>query len=128
MHLVFASKQRLAPEQLGKDAASRPHIDQGRVDTRIVDDLWGAIPAGRHILGKAVLVSVDRVGTRKPKVHDLDRAVSIEHHVRGLHVAVDDSRRVDKRKAAHNLIHEVLMVLHGQLLPALDDEMQISVE
>jgi hypothetical protein len=75
---LFALKDWLSPEKLGKDAANRPDVDRRRVAPVGEHDLGRAVPARGDVLGQRRAgsgVGAEPVGVEAPreaKVADLE--------------------------------------------------------
>ena len=87
---------RLAADQLGRDVIERPHHLAGRRQHRV-----------RPSLGE-------------PEVRHGRTARRVEHHVRGLHVPVNDPARVQRVEAGRDLRGEPEALIEGQRAGRLD--------
>ena len=50
---------------LGKDAASRPHVNSSGVELSTQQDLWGSVPSRGHVVCHCWQTDVGRVGGRR---------------------------------------------------------------
>eukprot|EP01139_Manchomonas_bermudensis_P020592 Amastigsp_a679148_104.p2 type:complete len:128 gc:universal Amastigsp_a679148_104:620-1003(+) len=119
-------EQKFAIVHLDKDATERPDVDRGRIAARRQHDLRGAILSRHHILGERsfvlLVLDLDAVRTREPKVDDSHRAIIVQHDVAGLEVTMDQPCRVDARDPFHDPIEQVSKVLLAQRLPTAQQE------
>ena len=51
MHIRVSRNEGYAEEKLCQDAAKRPDVDCGRVESRSKEELGGAVPSGDYIVG-----------------------------------------------------------------------------
>jgi hypothetical protein len=98
--VVLARKQRLARQELRKDAPHGPHVDGGRVLLLGEQQLGGPVPPRDHVLRHEALLAA---GARQAEVADLEVAAGIQEKVAGLQVAVEDVRGVHVLQAPEEL-------------------------
>jgi len=91
----------------------------------IQNNFGRAVPPCDHVLRERVRGLF--VAASKTKVTDLEVAVFVEQQVRGLQVPVDNVRGVDVEAPAQQLVHEVLNVVVGQVLPRVDHAMHVRL-
>ena len=100
-----AAKRRLAREGLVEEAAER-------VDVRAAVDVLAADLLGRDVVGGAERAAGAERGcgvaevAAQPEVGQVDVAVLVEQHVRGLHVTVHQSTGVSGVEGARDLLHD----------------------
>lgn len=138
--VVAAGEQRPAREQLGEDAAARPHVHRLRVLRGGQHHLGRTVPSRGDVLGHGPAAAVAAVlsGVRtRPGVHVLGNpgktevaylqvAVRVDQQVGGLQVAVDHVGSVDHLQPAQRLVDEVLDVVVRQVL-CLDHTVQVRL-
>ncbi len=95
-----------AQQQLGEDAAHRPHVDGGPVLLRGVQQLGRAVPA-RDDRGREPHLG-RRVDARQPEIRQLQLAVGAHEDVIRLQVSVQRPRLVARVQPAQYHLHAAL--------------------
>ena len=124
-HRRLAAERHAAGEQFEDD-------DPERVDVAPEVDGLAAGLLRAHVLGAAHDVapggsrgSLARHPLRDPEVHHLGRAVSVDHHVERLQVAVDDPDAVDRLEAVGDLRRQLVRLLGGKRPPRFQDLLEV---
>ena len=93
-------------------------------------DLRRAVPPRRDVFGHEPSLGARGLrgahGPREAEVAHLEVAVGVEEQIRGLEIAVDNVRRVQRLERAERLIDEVLGVVVGEVLRA-DDAVHVRL-
>ena len=99
------------------DTSCTPHVDRWAVVALSKQQLWRAVPKCHHSVGVPVwlVLLVDRNGSSKTKVGQLEDSLLGDQDVGSLHVPVDDLVGVDEVESLEHLLHHLLDLLQGEL-------------
>src|SRR6185436_1288935 len=122
-----AGERLLAGEELVQDDAGREYV------AALVDRAAGDL-LGRHVRGRADhrsrlralgLRAVRVLDSRYAEVGELGARLRVEHHVRGLDVAVDDARVVREVERIEQLAHDAHCFLEVEALVRVEEVLQL---
>lgn len=127
--IVATLKEWSSTEQLGENAADRPHVDSLGVALEAQHNFWCTVPPRSHVFRhvSSVLLGVNGETTRETEIANLELAVGVDEEVTGLQVAVKDIGGVDVLETAEDLVDERLEVCVGQRLARSDDGGKIAL-
>ncbi|GIX62766.1 D-alanyl-D-alanine carboxypeptidase/D-alanyl-D-alanine-endopeptidase [Babesia caballi] len=142
--LVGPREERLLVQDLGEEAAGRPHVAGGVVRLRPQQQFGTPVPQRhhpiRHLLSDAVLVEICGVhslaGRRhqravhappgQPKVRDFHNPAVSHKHVRRRQIAVREPVAVQLLQPLEQLPHDALLLRHVQPDLGVHDLLQVA--
>jgi hypothetical protein len=133
---IFPREKRLPSQQLGENAADRPHIHCVVVEAvGAQHQLRGPVPACDDVLRHGLLDGIVGVlsfpggaGTGKAEIRDPKLAGPGDQQVPRFEVPMDDPVVVEKFEAFQDLVHEESKVGIRKSLLGLDDPVQVRVQ
>ena len=101
--LAITGPEGAAVHHLRENDSNAPHVDRAGILALAQEDLWGTVPEGDNLV--RVGTDGDLKGARKPKVGNLQLALTVDQQVLRLQVAVHDAPGVADGHTLEELVH-----------------------